>query len=233
MLAEAAGATACGVAFMAWAVRGKSSSVFGPSVWRGPRDHKAMALTFDDGPCDATPYVLELLDRFGAKATFFQCGRLAEKWPGVARQAVEAGHEIGNHSYSHSRMDFRPAGFIHQDLYEAQRAIREAAGVEPRLLRAPYGVRWFGMRAAQRRLNLLGVMWSCLGRDWRLTAPMVARRLLKGAGNGAIICLHDGRFGQDKPDIRATTEALAVVLPIWSDQGYRMVTVSQLIRREA
>ena len=208
---------------MAWAVRGRSSAVFGPSVWRGPRDRRAIALTFDDGPGESTPRVLELLDRHGAHATFFQCGCCVERFPGIARAVLEAGHEIGNHGYSHARLYLRTARFIFRELSTAQRAIQETVGVEPRLFRAPYGVRWFGMREAQRRLNLLGVMWTCIARDWRLPGPRIASRLLAAAQNGAIFCLHDGG------DAGPALEALEIALPRLKEQGYDLVTVGELL----
>ena len=79
-----------GRAFLAWAVRGRSAAVFGPSVWRGPRDRRALALTFDDGPSESTPEILEILARHGVPATFFQCGANVERLPEIAR-AVGAG----------------------------------------------------------------------------------------------------------------------------------------------
>ena len=78
-------AAAASTAFMAWAVRGRSSSVFGPSVWRGPGDQRAIALTFDDGPSEATLEVLDILARHNAAATFFQCGANVERLPQIAR----------------------------------------------------------------------------------------------------------------------------------------------------
>ncbi len=70
---------------MAWAVRGRSSQVFGESVWRGPRDRRAVALTFDDGPSEGTPQLLDVLARYQASATFFQCGANVERLPAMAR----------------------------------------------------------------------------------------------------------------------------------------------------
>src|ERR1700738_1083883 len=94
----AAGAGVCAAsAFMAWAVRGRSSSVFGPSVWRGPRDRRTVALTFDDGPSERTPRVLAPRARSGVPATFFQCGANVRRLPEVARAVRGAGHLIGNH----------------------------------------------------------------------------------------------------------------------------------------
>ena len=189
---------------LAYAVRGRSSTIFGPSVWHGNRERKSLALTFDDGPSEATPELLELLARFGVPATFFMCGSNVERLPGIARAVAAAGHEIGNHSDSHPRFDFCSSDFIYRELSEAQLKIARATGVTPRFFRAPYGVRWFGMAAAQRRLDLLGVMWTLMGRDWRWPASRVSGFLTGHARGGDIICLHDGRGVQRTPNIDAT-----------------------------
>src|SRR5437773_10668930 len=86
-------------AFMSWAVRGRASSVFGPSVWRGPRDRRVLALTFDDGPSESTPEILEILAHYRVPATFFQCGANVARLPAIARAVGAAGHTIGNHSH--------------------------------------------------------------------------------------------------------------------------------------
>src|SRR4051812_36234725 len=88
-------------AFLSWAVRGRSSSVFGRSYWRGPRQHPAIALTFDDGPSESTPQLLDILARHNVPATFFQCGANVARLAGITRLVHDAGHEIGNHSYTH------------------------------------------------------------------------------------------------------------------------------------
>src|SRR5215471_16707317 len=100
-------AGAAAVAGAAWAVRGRSSAVFAPSIWRGPRDRRAIALTFDDGPSESTPALLELLARQNVPATFFQCGANIERLPHIARAVSDAGHEIGNHTGSHPMFCFR------------------------------------------------------------------------------------------------------------------------------
>ncbi|MGH9668470.1 MAG: polysaccharide deacetylase family protein, partial [Bryobacteraceae bacterium] len=99
----------------------------------------------------------------------------------------------------------------------------------PALFRAPYGVRWFGLRRAQRDLHLLGVMWTVIARDWKWTAERVAAAVLHGAANGAIVCLHDGRELQAAPDVRVTIEAVRRVLPVLLERGFQFQTVSQLI----
>src|SRR6266700_3777975 len=97
---------------MAWAVRGRSSSVFAPSVWRGRPGRQAIALTFDDGPSPATPVLLKLLAECNATATFFQIGANAAAFPEIARAVRSAGHEIGNHSQTHPNFALTRPSFI-------------------------------------------------------------------------------------------------------------------------
>ena len=224
-----AGAVCAASAGMAWAARGRSSNVFGPSVFRGPRSRRAVALTFDDGPSEATPSLLDILAHYGVPATFFQCGANVERLPEVARAVREAGHEIGNHSYSHPLFSLRSGSFIEDELTRAQQAIARCAGVEPKLFRAPFGVRWFGCREAQRRLGLLGVMWTVIGYDWKLKADAVVKYVAARVANGAILCLHDGRELRPGPDAGATIEAVRRLVPRLLDQGYKFETVSTLI----
>src|SRR4051794_10908391 len=161
---------AASAAFLAWAVRGRSASVFGKSHSRGPRSRPALALTFDDGPSESTPEILGILDRHRVPATFFQCGANVERLRAVAAEVRAAGHEIGNHSHTHPMLCFRSAAFIEEELRRAQEAIGHFTGVAPVWFRAPFGVRWFGLRAAQEKLGLTGVMWSAIGYDWNSEA---------------------------------------------------------------
>ncbi len=225
----AGGSVACGAAAMAWAVRGRASAAFGPSVWRGPRGRRSVALTFDDGPSEGTPRILEILAAHGAPATFFPCGANVERLPAAARAVAEAGHEIGNHGYNHPLCCFRSARFIETDMARAQQVILEHTGVRPVWYRAPYGVRWFGMRRAQRRLGLNGVMWTVIGYDWNLVAGAVVERMAGRVSNGSILCLHDGRELRPRPDIGTTIEAVRRLVPLLQERGYKLETVSQLL----
>ncbi len=221
----AAGLTAAATAAtLTYAVRGRSSSLFGPSVWRGPNTRRAIALTFDDGPSESTPYILDLLREYHARATFFQCGRNAERLPAIAEAVRAEGHETGNHSYSHSPMYLRSPGFIYQDFARAQ----EILGPVP-LMRAPFGARWVGFSAMQRRLGLLGVMWSVIGRDWTLPWQGVFGRVVHQARPGAIVCLHDARELTPNPDIGNTIQALRGILAVLSEGRYQFETVSQIL----
>lgn len=214
---------------MAWAVRGRSATVFGPSIWRGPGRRRAVALTFDDGPSESTPEILEVLARYGVQATFFQCGANVERLPAVCRAVAKAGHEIGNHAWSHRLLCFRSARSIEEQLRRTQDIIHSRAGARPVWFRAPYGVRWFGLAAAQRRLGLTGVIWSAIGYDWSLEAERVVSRLAAGVFNGAILCLHDGRGLRARPDIGVTVEAVRRLVPLLLERGYKFETVSRLV----
>jgi peptidoglycan/xylan/chitin deacetylase (PgdA/CDA1 family) len=216
-------------AFMAWAVRGRSSAIFAPNVWRGPRDRRAIALTFDDGPSEATLEILEILARHNAAATFFLCGANVERLPRIARAIAKAGHEIGNHSYSHPYLFLQSPGAIEADLRRAQETIEHHTGVRPVWFRPPYGARWFGLRSAQKRLQLTGVMWSAIGYDWNSRAEVVVARMTAKAANGAILCLHDGRELRAKPDVKETVEAVRRLIPVLLDQGYQLETLSRLL----
>jgi peptidoglycan-N-acetylglucosamine deacetylase len=222
-------ALAASAGALAWAVRGRSAAVFGDSVWHGPRDRRALALTFDDGPSESTPEILEILARHNVPATFFQVGQNVERLPEIARAVPQAGHQIGNHTYSHPMLCFRSPGFMAEELRRAQESIAEHTGVHPEWFRAPYGVRWFGLGGAQQKLGLTGVMWTVIGYDWSLKASEVVERVAQRVSNGAILCLHDGRELQARPDAGQTVEAVRSLVPMLLDRGYKLETVSRLL----
>ncbi len=216
-------------AFLAWAVRGRSASVFGKSYWRGPRSSPSIALTFDDGPSEGTPELLEILARYRVPATFFQCGANVERLPALAREVRAAGHEIGNHSHTHPLFCFRSPSFIEDELRRAQDAIATHTGAVPHWFRAPFGVRWFGLGRAQRRVGLTAVMWTAIGYDWNSKVDAVVERMSGRAENGAILCLHDGRELRARPDVSVTVESVRRLVPMLLDRGYRFETVSRLL----
>jgi peptidoglycan-N-acetylglucosamine deacetylase len=225
----AAGLTSAAGGFAGYAVRGRSAGVFAPSAYHGDRSRKALALTFDDGPSESTPALLEILSEHGVRATFFMCGRNVRRLPQVARQVRSAGHEIGNHTDTHPRFDFKSPEFIYREMALAQESIHLNTGATPRFFRAPYGVRWFGLRRAQERLGLTGVMWTVIGRDWKWPAGRIVGRLARGAGNGGILCLHDGRATKQVPDIRATLDAVEAAIPMLLHRGFEFQTLSEML----
>lgn len=208
----------------------KSSQLFGPTIYRGSTRKRAVALTFDDGPSEGTLALLDYLDRENVKATFFQCGMNVERLPKVAGEVAARGHEIGNHSYSHPKLPFKTKEFIEQEFTEAQKVIAFETGVTPMLLRPPYGFRWAGMRAVQHKLSLLSVLWTVIGNDWRWPSERILRHVVKHTSPGGIVCLHDGRAVETKPNITETLVALRRIVPMLRDQGYSFQTVSGLLQ---
>lgn len=231
MFLEASLAAGAAAGFLSWAVRGRSAQILAPSVWRGPAGSRRVALTFDDGPSESTPALLDLLERHNAKATFFVCGHNVERLPAVLRAIAEAGHEIGNHSWSHPRLDFTSPATMRDELGRTQSLIGDLTGTAPRLFRAPYGVRWFGLGAVQRELDLTGVMWTAIGRDWTLPAAAITRRLMRAANDGAILCLHDGRGLTEHPDITPTLDAVTGLLPLIQQRNLSITSVSAILER--
>ncbi len=220
---------AAGIAGMAWAVRGRSSQIFGPSISHGAPGNKTIALTFDDGPSPATPEILAILAQYKVPATFFQCGINVLRAPELSLAVHAAGHEIGNHSHTHPNCALKSPSFIHAEFSRAQDAIAECTGAAPSLLRAPYGVRWFGYREMQARLGLRGVMWTVIGRDWVLPASAIAERVLSAVTDGAIVCLHDGRGILKDLDATPAIEAVRRIVPALLGNGYHFRTVSQIL----
>ena len=159
----------------------KSSQLFGPSVYRGPGRRRTISLTFDDGPSEGTLALLDYLAEENVWATFFMCGMNVRRLPHIAGRVAAAGHQIGNHTYSHQNLTFKSRAFIDREFTQAQNIIQLETGITPMLLRPPFGYRWAGMRAVQQKLSLLGVMWTVIGCDWRLPACRVADRSLCAA----------------------------------------------------
>jgi peptidoglycan/xylan/chitin deacetylase (PgdA/CDA1 family) len=160
----------------------------------GVGDPTHVALTFDDGPhADATPELLELLERAGVRATFFLLGRMAEELPEVARAIVDAGHEVGVHGYEHRLLIKHGPVATRLDISRATAAITAVTGVRPMWWRPPYGVANAAALLEARRLGLRPVLWTTWGRDWTrsCTPDSVYRSILRKLDGGGTILLHD------------------------------------------
>ena len=194
----------------------------------GAADSGKIALTFDDGPGEATPLVLDMLKQAGIRATFFLCGENVERYPETARRIAEEGHEIGNHTYSHPRLLWRSPGKIAWEIERAQKIIAHRTGRKPALFRPPYGLRWFGLFQILARNQLTAVMWSVNSFDWKLPVEQIVRRVLRGVQPGAIVLFHDGVPPRQSGNRKATVAALGEVLRELGGR-YRFVKVSELL----
>ena len=163
----------------------------------GIGDPGHVALTFDDGPHpDATPALLDLLDRAGVRATFFLLGHAVDAEPGIARDIADAGHEIGVHGYHHRLLTKRGPVATREDLDRATATITAVTGAIPRWWRPPYGVANAAALIEAHRLGLRPVLWSTWGRDWtaRCTPASVYRSVLRKLDRGGTILLHDSDY---------------------------------------
>ncbi|HEX9945672.1 MAG TPA: polysaccharide deacetylase family protein [Thermoanaerobaculia bacterium] len=171
----------------------------GPNLVRLPEDaarRGEVSLTFDDGPDpEVTPRVLDLLDRAGARGTFFCIGRRAEAHPGLTAEIARRGHRVENHSHTHPHLFacYLGAG-LRREVERAQDVLEAAAGRRPRLFRAPAGLRNPLLDRVLHRSGLRLVSWTRRGFDAVGRDPAaIARRLLRGLSPGDILLLHDGR----------------------------------------
>jgi peptidoglycan-N-acetylglucosamine deacetylase len=157
-------------------------------------DRNVVALTFDDGPHPrGTPAVLEALAKENARATFFLVGEQVDRHPAVAREIVEAGHEVALHCYRHTLLLRRRTATVAADLDRALDAIGRATGQAPALYRPPYGVLSAGALKLVRGRGYRTMLWSRWGRDWerRATPASIARRATSGLRPGDVVLLHD------------------------------------------
>lgn len=155
---------------------------------------RAVALTFDDGPAPGvTDRILDVLGKFGARATFFCVGSQLKAHGGLARRAVREGHLLGNHSFSHAFLPDLPPAAAAAQITATQRIIDQATGVVPSFFRPPYGARSLSLLDMLPELGLTAVLWDVDPRDWRfLAASYDASQVLGQARPGSIVLMHDG-----------------------------------------
>lgn len=230
-IALAAGALTASAGF-AWGAFAPRSQLFGPTI-RFTGDSRTLALTFDDGPNPSvTPGLLDLLDRRGAKATFFLIGRYAAAEPALAREIAARGHAIGNHTQTHPNLAFCSPAQVQQELARCDDAIAATIGRQPFRMRPPFGARSPVLNAIVRRRGGSGVvMWSKWARDWKPqpSAPVIQR--LAHVRGGDIVLLHDGDHRLPRGDRRHTVAALEYWIPRWKDAGLRFVTLDALAKQ--
>lgn len=193
----------------------------------------AVALTFDDGPSEWTAEVARALEQHGCRGTFFLLGAAVERRPEAAAALAAAGHELGNHLWTHSDPARQSHAELRRELRRTAATIREAAGTRPALVRPPYcGAPKRVALAASLGSARLVVLRSVDPADWsREAADEIVQRVLSEVGPGDIVCLHDGIApGNQGSATRApTAEAMARLVPELLDRGLRPVTVSELL----
>ena len=207
---------------------GPASGAEPVDVWAGPTNQKAVALTFDDGPSPVyTAQIMALFKQYQAHGTFFVMGHRVEQYPGLVQALIKAGHEVGNHSFSHPRLT-KIAQLSREQELERTAVDLDLLGCpqSQRLFRPPYSAYDDRLKAYLAHTHRRLVLWSIDSGDWRgLAAPAIIKNVLSRVRNGAIIIFHDNDENA-RADRHPTVEALSIILPALKAAGYRMVTVS-------
>lgn len=207
-------------------------NLFIPAVVRLPdAGDGRIALTFDDGPVEPyTGEILDILRRYGVKASFFCIGVNVQRHPELARRIVDEGHTLGNHTYSHRNLMLAGAGTIDHEVDRAQQAIADATGHRPVFFRCPKGyksplVAW---RLRRRGLRLVGYGYPI----WDVENPPhtdLVQRVAERARPGDVIVMHDG-FVAGKPGRRdALVKALPEIIDTLLARGIRPVTLDEAL----
>lgn len=191
--------------------------------------HKVVAITFDDGPTpEGVDAVLPVLARYHARATFFLIGREMQRHPGQAERLLAAGHELGNHTWSHVRNVGHTPAFYRSEVARADALLRQA-GADPRLFRPPFGKRLIGLPLAVEQAGYRMVTWDVEGRPEQFTNPAAyAQDILARVRPGSIILIHPMYRGN-----QVERDAIPLVLEGLAMRGYQVVSVSQLLEMES
>lgn len=183
--------------------------------------NKVIALTFDDGPGPHTAHLLDILDQYGAKATFFLIGSKVSGQASVVRSIQARGHQLGNHSWSHPELPKLSVDQIAGEIDRTNEAIRQATGVKPSILRPPYGAVNGVVLEQIRARGMSSILWSVDTRDWAdRNSQIVCSRAVAGAHPGAVILMHDIH--------QTSVNAVPCILSSLKQQGYSFVTIQRL-----
>lgn len=208
----------------------RTYQLFGDLVARVDTEEPVVALTFDDGPtAQYTSEVLAILDERDVPATFFLTGREVTENPDETRAIIAAGHELGNHSYSHPRMVLKRYGTIRREVEETDAAIRAAGYNGPLHFRPPYGKKLFGLPWYLSANDRTTVMWDIEPETFPDVASDVeafVNHVVRQANNGSIILMH---VMYDSREI--SRQALPGIVAGLRERGFEFVTVSQLLER--
>jgi peptidoglycan-N-acetylglucosamine deacetylase len=193
---------------------------------------KVVALTFDDGPNPPfTERLLSTLADNGVQATFFLVGKQIERFPNTVRQIVAAGHEVGNHSYTHRRLIFRHPTLIRKEITRTDLALRSAGVTSEIPFRAPYCRKLFVLPYVLASMNKSHITFDVMPSpaDYDGAPPaVVCEYVLSHARPGSIIVLHDGSF-RPPSDRSNVVEATGLIIDGMTAKGYRFVPVRQLL----
>ena len=226
-----AAATAAGWASMDARSQLYGRTFIGTTGLGTPGAGRKIALTYDDGPNEPhTLDLLEVLARHGVRATFFMIGKYLTEHGAIAREVARAGHEIGNHTFTHPNLIFCSRAQVEREITACATALEDAVGAPARLFRPPFGGRLPAVLRAVRRLGYEPVLWSVSSRDWTLPTPAaIEQQVAKGTRGGDVVLMHDGShraFGADRGKTVAATDAY---IRRMKDAGFEFATVGEMM----
>jgi peptidoglycan/xylan/chitin deacetylase (PgdA/CDA1 family) len=227
------GALAANHLVLAIAVTWPRSTLLGPNFTRLPpaaARRGEVAITFDDGPdAEVTPRVLDILDAWGARATFFCIAERAVRHPELVREILRRGHTVENHSREHQpTFAMLGLGALKRELTGAQAMLGLLAGREPRFFRPPAGMKNPFLDPVLHGLGLRLVTWTRRGFDTRQGDPeAVAAKLANGLAAGDILLLHDGHAARTAAGVPVVLEVLPRILDATQSLGLKPVTLGQ------
>jgi peptidoglycan-N-acetylglucosamine deacetylase len=238
----ALGASLAGASVLAggvYATMIPSSQWFGRTVIAG-KDPNEIALTFDDGPnADTTRALLDLLDQYQVKATFFLIGERVKLQPELTRDIASRGHMLGNHTMTHPRLLAIGPAATRRQIAECSAVIEDVTGIQVKIFRPPFGGRWPYTLSAARDACLTPIMWNALGMDWRVPeGAEIAARVMRDVEHnrreqrGSNILLHDGGHKLLGANRSPTIDAVGRILKTQAGKT-RFVTVDEWITSRA
>ncbi len=219
-------------AFLIYGTFERKSFIFGKTFWKSQKSDMAISITFDDGPNEPyTSQILNILDTFNIKATFFVIGENVELYPDIVRKIANNEHEIGNHSYNHEVLPLKSPAFTKNQIRKTSDLIEKVAGVRPELFRAPHGWRNPWVNRIAKEEGCTPVAWT-LG-VWDTDHPgveTIINRTLGKIQSGCVLLLHDGRGTEQNPDSSQLVEALPIIIQKCKEKGYRFLKLSEMIK---
>ncbi|MEU6779641.1 polysaccharide deacetylase family protein [Nonomuraea angiospora] len=184
---------------------------------------KCVALTFDDGPGQYAGVLLDTLKKYDAKATFFLEGQYVKSRPAFVKRMVAEGHEVGNHSYSHPDFTKSDAATIRNEIKKTQDAVKKASGVEPKLLRPPYGLADLQVADVATEFGMPMILWTAGSEDWSSkNVDAIKKKTMEVAQPNSIILMHDW--------VKQTVDAMPALIKSLQKKGYHLVKVSDIVK---
>lgn len=214
------------IGVLSWGSFDVRLSFFTPIISKAPYPkHRTIALTFDDGPTNFTPQVLDLLKKHNAKATFFCIGTQLEKHPEIAQRIFEEGHCLGNHSYSHpTKMGFLSVEEVSSEIEGCEQVFFRQFNFKPDYYRPPFGVTNPKIAKALKRFDYKVIGWNNRSLDTVLKSEQaIFERVYKKVKSGDIVLMHDTSL--------KSVLALELLLNQLSVDNYRFVTIDELLNK--